>query len=171
MNFLDLVTNQYSVRDFSSKPIEKEKIEYVLEAARLAPSAVNYQPLYFIVIQEEKGKEYLHTCYNREWFKTAPLYILICGNHDQSWKRKDGKDFCDIDAAIAIEHIYLAAAEQGLGSCWVCNFDAEKCSELVELPAHVEPIAILPLGYENENAEKGLKKRKELQEIVRWERF
>lgn len=171
MDFLELVTNRYSVRNFSSTPVEKEKIEYLLEAARQAPSAVNYQPFYLIVVEEDKGKEALHACYDRAWFKTATLYILICGDHSQSWKRKDGKDFCDVDAAIATQHICLAAAEQGLGTCWVCNFDAEKCSDLFNLPANVEPFAILPLGYENETSEKGMKKRKELKEIVRWESF
>ncbi|MCD7973560.1 MAG: nitroreductase family protein [Candidatus Azobacteroides sp.] len=173
MNFLDLVKKRFSLRNFSDRPVEREKIDYLLETARWAPSAVNYQPWYFIIIQEEEGKEKLRACYGREWFKTAPLYILICGDHEISWKRKDGKDFCDVDISIAVEHLSLAAAEQGLGSCWVCNFDAEKCKESFNLPAHIEPIVILPVGYPDEKA--GLsekeRKRKTIDEITKWETF
>lgn len=172
MNLLELSTKRYSLRNFEKKPVEKNKIEYILEAARLAPSAVNYQPWYFVVITENESIQKIQACYERDWFKTAPMYILICGDHAQSWKRKDGKDFCDVDIAIAVEHICLAAVEQGLGTCWVCNFDAEKCRQLFELPDNIEPIAILPVGYEKEPLEEFVpKNRKCLEEIVRWEKF
>ncbi len=172
MNFLDLSTKRCSVRDFTDAHVEREKLEYILNTARIAPSAVNYQPWFFIVIREEASKQKLHACYNRDWFKKASVYIMACGNHDQSWKRKDGKNFCNIDVAIAIEHICLAATEIGLGSCWVCNFDLEKCKELFELPEHIEPIAFIPIGYPADNLifENTTKKRKSLPEIVRWEK-
>ena len=121
MNFLELTKRRCSVRKYASRPVETEKLDYILEAARMAPSAVNYQPWCFLVVKSDKGREKIQSCYPREWFKQAPCYIVVCGDHAQSWKRADGKDHMDIDAAIAAEHICLAAAEQGLGSCWVCN--------------------------------------------------
>ena len=171
MNLLNLISQRSSVRDFASTPIEREKIEYLIESARLAPSAVNAQPWYFIVIQNEENKLKIQSCYQRDWFKTAPVYILVCGDHTKSWKRKDGKDFCNIDIAIAVEHICLMATEQGFGTCWVCNFDAEKCKELFELPSHIEPIVILPVGYPKNISMDESKMRKNLQEIIRWEKF
>jgi len=148
MNFLELVKHRCSVRSFSDKEIEPEKLEYILECARLAPSAVNYQPWRFFVASSDEAKTKLQRCYNREWFTSAPLYILACGDTSQSWKRgSDGKDHLDIDVAIAVEHICLAAAEQGLGTCWVCNFDAALCRQELNLPENLIPVAIIPLGY------------------------
>lgn len=125
MSFLELARKRCSIRKYAPKNVEQEKIDYILEAARLAPSAVNYQPWYFVWVQSAEGKAKLQECYPREWFKQAPYYLIVCGDHQQSWKRGDHKDHMDIDTAIATEHICLAAAEQGLGTCWVCNFDTE----------------------------------------------
>ena len=174
MKFLDLATKRCSIRQYASTPVEIEKLEYVLEAARLSPSAVNFQPWTFIVVQQEEGRMKLQACYSREWFKSAPVYIIVCGNHEQSWKRpSDGKDYLDVDAAIAAEHICLAATEQELGSCWVCNFNVELCHSSFGLPETVEPIALIPLGYLEEPSlfEQSPKKRKGITEVVKWEKY
>ncbi|MCC8143146.1 MAG: nitroreductase family protein [Tannerellaceae bacterium] len=173
MNFLELTNKRCSIRQFAPAAVEEEKLNYVLEAARLAPSAVNYQPWYFIVVREESRRQQLIACYPREWFRSAPMYIIVCGDHRQGWKRKDGKDYTDIDVAITTEHICLAATEQGLGTCWVCNFDRELCSRSFNLPEHVEPVAIIPMGYPAEAGllERTPKKRKEIAGIVRFESF
>ena len=86
-------------------------------------------------------------------------------NHNESWHRRaDNKDHADIDIAIAVEHLCLAAAEQGLGTCWVCNFDTPRCSEVLGLPENLEPAVLIPVGYaEDEPTEK---KRKPLNEIL-----
>lgn len=170
MNLLDTVKNRKSVRAYSAKEVEAEKLEYILECVRLAPSAVNFQPWHFYVIKNSERKALLHQCYAREWFVSAPLYIVACGNTSQSWKRKsDGKDHLDIDVAIAVEHICLAAAEQGLGTCWVCNFDVEMCCRLLDLPPDLCPIAIIPVGYPLEEQNKP-SSRKLISEIVTvWE--
>ncbi len=148
MTFLEIVSARRSVRKYTTQEIEPAKLDYVLETARLAPSACNMQPWRFILIREQENKEKIQQCYNRDWFKSAPVYILACADHQQSWKRKsDGKDHADVDLSIAIEHICLAAAEQGLGTCWVCNFDAELCKKHFNLPEYIEPIAIIPIGY------------------------
>ena len=168
-NFLDLVKQRTSVRSFSQTPVEQEKLDYIMEAVRLAPSACNYQPCSFIILNKKDELEKIAETYPRDWFRTAPVCIVACGNHAESWKRPhDGKDHCDIDVTIAVTHLTLAAAEQGLGSCWVCNFDAKKCSEILNLPAHIEPVALIPVGYpENPNIfNNNVKNRKTMAEIV-----
>lgn len=167
MNFLELARKRCSVRQYSDRSVEPEKIDYVLEAARLAPSAVNKQPWRILLIESEEKRQQLQSCYDREWFKQAPLYLIVCGNHSESWKRaEDGKDHVDVDVAILTEHLCLAAAEQGLGTCWVCNFNVARCKQLFNLPEDLEPIVLLPLGYPaDESAFEGEKKRKALTEI------
>lgn len=170
MTFLDLAKKRYSVRDYKVMPVEKEKLYEVLEAGRMAPSAVNYQPLHFIVITDEAVKNRVSETYARDWFKKAPAVIIVCGDHAKSWKRKDGKDHCDIDAAIAVDHMTLAATDLGLGTCWVCAFDAKRCHEVLGLPENLEVIALMPIGYAADNSEPE-KKRKNLNDIVSWEGF
>ena len=100
-----------------------------------APSAVNFQPWRFRIVTDEAVLKALYSCYKREWLATAPCIIVACVDHNESWHRRaDNKDHADIDIAIAVEHLCLAAAEQGLGTCWVCNFDAPQCSEVLGLP-------------------------------------
>ncbi len=166
--FKQLVEKRYSCRNFSSQAIEKEKLEFVLDVVRMAPSACNLQPWQFVVVMQPAMLEKLHECYSRDWFRTAPCCIVALGNHQQAWHRpNDGKDHCDIDLAIAIDHLTLAAADNGLGTCWVCNFDAKKCAEIVELPTHLEVIALMPIGYPAENSIPE-KKRNPLNEIVQF---
>jgi nitroreductase len=170
MSFIELAKKRYSVRSYLDKPVEKEKILQVLEAGRIAPSAVNKQPWNFIVITNEATKSKIANTYPRDWFKTAPAIIVVCGDHSKSWKRSDGKDHCDVDAAIAIDHMTLAAADIGLGTCWVCAFDAAKCHEVLNLPENLEVIALLPIGYPADTAPKN-KKRLDISEIVTWEEY
>lgn len=165
MDFNEVIKKRYSVRNFKNKPVEPEKLMSILDTGRLAPSAVNFQPWYFIVVGESSERESLDEVYPRPWFKTAPVVVIICADHQQSWKRgRDGKDFADIDAALAIDHMTLQAVNLGLGSCWVCNFDNEKCRSILQLPEYIEPIALLPIGYPNDNPSP--KNRKSLEEIV-----
>lgn len=164
MDFLELVKNRYSCRAYKALDVEKEKLNYMMECVRLAPSAVNKQPWRFrIVSGEEKAK--MQQCYNREWFRTAPLYIIASVRHDEEWVRTDGKHHGDIDVAIAVEHLCLAATKQGLATCWVCNFDAVLCKELFTLPEDEEPAVIIPVGYAADEPKE--KTRKTINEIVK----
>jgi len=174
MQLYDLILKRCSIRSYSSRPVEQAKLDYVLEAARLAPSACNNQPWRFVVIRSDEAKVDIQSCYEREWFRSAPLYILVCSDHSRSWKRpQDGKDHADVDAAIAAEHICLAAAEQDLGTCWVCHFDAKRCAALFNIPADIEPVAIVPIGYpaDPEMFAQAQKVRKKTEEIIVHERF
>ncbi len=171
MDISTLIKERYSLRNYAAKEVEKEKLLKILEAGQFAPSAVNFQPWHFIVVTDKKVHDKAAAIYHRDWFQQAPVYIFICGDHSVSWKRKeDGKDHCDIDAAIAIDHMTLQATALGLGTCWVCNFHVQQCRDFFNLPDHIEPIAILSLGYPDKE-QKTEKKRKPLEEIVHWEKF
>lgn len=166
MDFLDLVKARYSVRDYVQKEIEQSKLDYIMECVRLAPSAVNFQPWRFAIVTDAEQLAALKTAYPREWIQTAPCIIVACADHTQSWHRKaDNKDHADIDLSIAIEHLCLAAAEQGLGTCWVCNFDVPVCREVMRLPEQLEPVALIPIGYPAAQTLPD-KKRKSLAEIM-----
>lgn len=165
MNFLELVKQRYSCRAYKPLGVEKEKLDYILECVRLAPSAVNKQPWCFRIVSKEEDKVRLQQCYNRDWFKTAPMYVVASVLHDEEWVRSDGKHHGDIDIAIAVEHLCLAATEQGLATCWVCNFDAVLCKELFNLPDNEEPAVLIPLGYAEDEVKP--KNRKPIEAIVR----
>lgn len=170
MKFDDLITSRFSVRSYTSEKIDRSIVLDILEAARMAPSAANFQPWHFIVITEKEDLNSIHEVYHRSWFKEAPVCIVVCADHSQSWKRKsDGKDFADVDAAITIDHLVLKATELGLGTCWICNFDVELARHKLELPVHIEPIAIIPIGYTT--SVPPVKIRKELSEMVHWGKF
>lgn len=173
MDFLDLARKRYSVRKFTKQIPEKDKLNKILEAGRIAPSAVNFQPWHFVVITEKEALEDIYKVYHRDWFNNAPMVIVVCGDHDKSWKRADGKDFCDVDISIAVDHMTLEAAELGLGTCWVCNFDKQKCIDTLGLPDNIEPIAILPLGYPADEVDlnRHKNKRKKIDEIIHWQKF
>jgi nitroreductase len=168
MEVLQLMKQRCSVRKFEERPIEEDKLRYVLEAARVAPSACNFQPWRLIVVQDPD----LIARLGPDWVpeSNAPVLIVACGDHQQAWRRRDGKDHCDMDIAIAVDHMTLAAAEVGLGSCWICSFDAFQCAVALELPDHLEPAVLLPLGYpvETKNAARHDVERKALDQVVTW---
>ena len=164
MDFLELTKKRFSCRSYESSEVEKEKLDYILECARMAPSAVNRQPWRFRVFTKENGIEKMWDCYDREWFRTAPACIVISLLHDEEWVRADGKRHGDIDVAISTEHVCLAAAEQGLGTCWVCNFNSDLCKDILQMKAEEEPIVLIPIGYPA--CEATPKNRKPMEEIM-----
>ena len=165
MEFLELVKRRYSCRNYQSKPVEQGKLDYIMECVRLAPSAVNRQPWRFRIVSSEEGRKKLCQCYNREWFTTSPVIIIASILHDEEWVRSDGKHHGDIDIAIAVEHLCLAAAEQGVGTCWVCNFDAKLCKSLFALSDNEEAAVFIPLGYPADELRE--KNRKPISEIIK----
>ncbi len=172
-SFYELAKARYSVRNYRDIPVEEDKLQYILECGRIAPSAANYQPWHLIVIRDKNMRNELAKTYNRPWFLQAPVVVVISVDHHAAWKRSDGKDHADIDASIIIDHMTLAAAEKGLGTCWICNFDAPACAKILQLPAHMEPIAYLPLGYPDKEPDDRTRHlaRKKMEEIVHWEKF
>jgi nitroreductase len=166
---MELVKKRYSVRGFQNKPVEESLLLKILETGSLAPSACNNQPWVIIVIRKDETKKKLAAVYERAWFMAAPVILSICCDLSQSWRRQDGKNYGDVDIAIAMDHIALAAAEAGLGTCWIGNFNRSEAKRALELPDNIEPIVFTPLGYPA--IAPGQKRRKPLEEIVHWEKF
>lgn len=167
--FIDLIKKRYSVRAYQNKFVEECLLLKILEAGSLAPSACNNQPRVFIVIRKEETKKELFSAYERKWFTDAPVILALCCDLSQSWKRADGKNFGDVDVAIAMDHITLAATEAGLGTCWIANFKAPEARRVLRLPENIEPVVFTPLGYPASQPPE--KKRKRLDEIVHWEYY
>ncbi|MDR1652071.1 MAG: nitroreductase family protein [Prevotellaceae bacterium] len=168
MTLLQLLQTRFSVRNYDkNKLVEREKIDYIMECARLSQTACNNQPYLIYIVESEEYRAKLQHCYARDWFAAAPLYIIVCGDHSHAWKRPtDGKISTDIDTAIVGENICLAAAEQNLGACWICNFDAEKCAKLFDLPENIEPIHLFSIGYAGKDIVVPKKLRKSKNEII-----
>jgi nitroreductase len=167
MEFEQLIHARYSVRAYKRDPIPEQVLAKLLEAARIAPTAANRQAFRILVIQTVGREKELKRIYGRDWFVQAPVVIAVCALTDSCWVRADGKSYCDVDAAIVMDHLILAAADQGLGSCWVGAFDARAARRILKLPESVEPIAFTPLGYPGDQP--GQKKRKSIVELVRYE--
>jgi nitroreductase len=168
MDFSEVIRKRYSARAYKPDPVEEGKLEAVLEAARLAPTAANRQPIQLVVIHTKGREDELRRVYKREWFTTAPLVIGVCAVPSQAWSRMDGKNYADVDAAIAMDHLILAATDVGLGTCWIGAFDPAAAREVLGLPEGVEPIAFTPLGYAADEPKP--KQRKAISELVRHER-
>ncbi len=157
MEFLELVKKRRSVRKFSERPVEREKIELCLEAARLAPSACNAQPWRFLVFDEPEKKESLRRAAcsgiyrNSGFIASAPVLVAALSLRGKLLPdlagRFQGKHYPLIDLGIAAEHLVLQAAELGLGTCWVGWFNASAVKKLLRLPKGEHPVALIPIGY------------------------
>lgn len=172
MDFSELAKNRFSLRKFSDKAVEQEKIDIILEAARVAPTAVNFQPQKILVLTDKDALGKVNAC--TKFGFDAPLNFLICYDSSVSWKRgNDGKEEGDIDAAIVTTHMMLAAASVGLGTTWVGSFNPDDVREQFNLPESYVPVAFLPTGYAAADAAPapahGL--RKDLSETVFYNKF
>lgn len=145
MNFLELAKARYSVRNYLEKAVEPEKVEQLIKAGNVAPTAANLQPVRLLVVQQQEGLEKIGKAAN---LYHAPLAIIVCSDHTKAWQRPfDGKKTVDIDASIVTDHIMLEAADLGLGSVWICYFKPEIIKTEFQLPEELEPINILAIGY------------------------
>jgi nitroreductase len=171
MEFVELAQKRHSVRSYSDQPVDDAKLMVVLEAARLAPTACNYQPFSLIVIRDLAIRRQCATVYNRPWFLTAPVVIVACCDHSQSWHRADGKDYGEIDVAIVLDHITLAAADVGLGTCWIGNFSVSEAKKVLNIPAEISVVAMTPLGYPTSLPQVAFKSRKPLEQLVFWDHY
>jgi nitroreductase len=170
LEFNELIQQRYSVRAYKPDPVEDAKLNIVLEAARLAPTASNRQPFQIVVIHTLGRQAELAPMYPRAWFTQAPLILCVCGVPAQTWVRgKDGKNSLDIDAAIVMDHLILAATDQGLGTCWIAAFDPVAVRQILGLPDDVEPVVLTPLGYSADQPREKI--RKPLAELVRYEKW
>ena len=170
MEYSELIAARYSVRAYRPDPVEVEKLEAVLEAARLAPTAANRQPFQLIVMHTAGREDEIGKIYRRPWFVQAPLVVAVCAISSLAWVRESDRFNARlIDAAIVADHLILAAANLGLGTCWVAAFNVEAARGVLGLPEEAEPVIFTPLGYPADQP--GPKIRKPLSELVRYEHW
>ena len=165
-DFLSLAQKRYAVRSYLPKPVEAEKLERILEAGRVAPTAKNTQPFRFLVVQHPERLKKLSACTN---VKGYPLAIIVCSVASEVWVRPfDGKSKPDTDAAIAATHMLLEATDLGLGSCWLMHFDPTPIREQFRIPEGTEPEYILAIGYPAEDSHPSERhtKRKPLEALI-----
>ena len=150
MDFINIAKQRSSVRSYMDKKVETDKLEKILEAAHVAPTAANLQPVHLIAVQSEEGLAKIGKGAN---IYGAPLAIIVCADHNKAWVRPfDKKQSGDIDASILTDHMMLQATELGLGSVWVCYFQPDIIRKEFNLPANLEPVNILVIGYSNDGA-------------------
>ncbi len=168
MDFFEVINKRYSVRAYLPDPVEDEKLQKILEAGRLAPTAHNNQPFQIFVIHTEGKEEALKSIYNRDWFSQPPLLLCVCVFKDQGWVRNyDLRSYFEVDAGIVMDHMILAATALGLGTCWIGAFKAAAAREFLGLPDDLEPLIFTPLGYPADQPKP--RERKPLSELVRFD--
>jgi nitroreductase len=170
MNVFDAITKRKSVRAYLDKPVEKEKLLKVLEAAHLAPSAGNRQEWRIVVVTDAALRKKLASEATRHSFIGEAPIILACCAADTDHVMPCGLKSFAIDVAIAIDHMTLAAVEEGLGTCWIGGFDQSVVKKTLGIPDEVQVVELLPLGYPVDESAV-TKNRMALDEIVKYERW
>jgi len=168
MNVQEAIKTLRSIRKYKDKKVEDEKISRVLNAARLAPSALNNQPWKFIVVSENDMIEKINYACNQTWF--TPTMIIGCVDPAESYVREDGEGYWKMDLALAIHNLMLTAWDEGLGTCLVSAFSEKEVKELLDIPHYIRVLVLTPLGYPDEEKSE-IRKRKPIEEIVFYEKW
>ncbi len=172
MDFITIAKKRCSIRSYTEQQVEPEKLEKILEAAHVAPTAANLQPVHLIAVQSAEGLAKIGKAAN---IYSAPLAIIVCADHSKAWVRPfDQKQTGDIDASILTDHMMLQATELGLGSVWICYFKPDVLSREFDLPTNLEPINILAIGYAGEDfadMERHSQMRIPVSELVSYEKI
>ncbi len=149
MDVFEAIRKRRSIRAYSSQPIPDKTMRKLRQVLRSAPSACNYQPWYFIFVTDAALRRKLGEYSNGQLFiADAPVIVAACGYPEHAYKRMGGYgNSVDMDLAIAIDHLTLAAVAEGLGTCWIGAFDEQKIKQLLKVPGNLKVIALTPLGY------------------------
>ncbi|MGA2613666.1 MAG: nitroreductase family protein [Spirochaetia bacterium] len=168
MDFRDVICGRESVRSYDpTKPVEKLVLERILEAGRVAPSAANKQPWRFLLVSSRENLLKVKRCYARPWFQDAPHMLVVVGKVGDAWTRQDGYNSIETDVAIAMDHMVLAAENEGVGTCWIAAYDPGVLRAALGLGPDERVYTISPLGYPRSGyARKIRKERKALSEVV-----
>ena len=170
-NFLSLVEKRKSIRSYKSIDVEKEKLDYILEAFRLAPSAKNLQPWKLVVVTDKAiMNKLVPVCRNQAFIAEAPVIIAVCVKEEEAYVTMGGYlNSSPVDVGISFEHLMLAATEQGLGSCWIGAFNEKAVGEVIGVPENVRVVALTPIGYPDDQGRE--RKRKSIKEIVSYNKY
>jgi len=169
MNFPQLVHSRESIRDYDpARPVPVDVLERILEAGRVALSAANRQPWRFVVVSSPEMLAKVRPCYDRQWFRDAPLVLVVVGLQDTAWVRgKDGYNSIETDVIIALDHMILAAEYEGVGTCWIAAYDPDVLRTALELKENERVFSITPLGYPRTGfVKRNDKKRRAFNEVV-----
>jgi nitroreductase len=170
MDTVEAIKKRCSVRAYEDREVEDEKLEILLECARLAPSAANLQEWRIIVVRDRDRRANLAKAANNQGFVAqAPAVLVFCAETEQHMMRCGEKSY-PIDVAIAIDHVTLAAVELGLGTCWIGAFYTDRVRDILGIPDHIPVVSLLTLGYPAPGSTRP-KKRLALEEIVKYERW
>ena len=170
MDFYELIKSRETIRNYDpDKEIPDDVLNRILNTGRLAPSASNRQPWTFVLVSSEEKLTEVKATYQRAWFQKATKVIAVVGDKTKSWVRPaDGYNSIETDLAIAMDHIILAAENEGVAACWIIAFDYEKLAKALDLKEHEVVYCIAAIGYPPDGFEKtGNKKRKSLEEVVK----
>ena len=170
MDFTKVIYGRESIRSYDpTRPLEKAVLERILDAGRVAPSAANRQPWRFLLVSSREVLAQIRKCYLKPWFQDAPHVLIVTGRTGEAWSRQDAWNSIETDLTIAMDHMILAAENEGVGTCWIANFDSTILRASLSLSAEERVYAITPLGYPRPGfAKKGQKQRKALSEIVKY---
>jgi len=167
MDVIEVINKRRSVRSYMDKPVERDKIQRLLEAARLAPSASNRQEWRFVVVTDKKRRAALAEAANNQAFVAqAPVVIAACAEHDGHVMRC-GQACYPIDVAIAVDHMTLQAVAEGLGTCWIGAFYEDQVKQILDIPEEIRVVQLLTVGYAAGSPNP--RARLPLQRIVHWE--
>ncbi len=149
MDVMEAILTRRSVREYSSRPIPEAVMERMRRALRAAPSACNFQPWRFVLVQDESLRVKLaEAAHGQKWIADAPVTVVACGLAERAYKKMGGcGNSVDVDVAIALDHLTLAAVAEGLGTCWIGAFDEAAVKALLNVPDGVKVVAMTPLGY------------------------
>lgn len=169
MEFSEVIFARRSIRGYKPQPVPGDVLERVLDSLRISPSAANLQHRRFVVVQDDAIRTKLKEAYNKEWFYTAPVIVAGCVDPVAAWRRSDGFNAADLDIGIAFDHLTLAAANEGLGTCWICAFNEQKAKEILGIPENIRVVALMPLGYPDPAIPVNPFQRKPLEDILKWD--
>jgi nitroreductase len=141
MDVFEAVQTRKSIRSYQDKPVPREKLEKILEAARLAPSARNVEPWHFIAVTDAEKRKMLSKGKFAKFLTQAPLVIVACGDKEAS------PDWYAIDVALAVENMVLTAVSEGLNTCCVGSFDEREVRVALKIPENFEVLVLLAVGY------------------------
>jgi len=168
MDVFKAIKNRYSCRSYKAESIPEEKLNKILEAARLAPSAHNEQEWKFVVVRDVKKRKEVAEAAGQSFIEEAPVIITAVGL-DLEHIMSSGNPAYAIDLAIAVEHMALQAVEEGLGTCWIGAFNQDEVKRVLEIPEECKVVALLPLGFPADKPKP--KSRKKLEEIISYDGF
>lgn len=170
-SLMDLIEKRKSIRSYKPQHVEEEKLNYILQAFRKAPSAKNLQPWKLIIVKDKKKISDLSiACNNQTFLSEAPILIVACAKEDEAYGVMGGyMNSYPVDIALALEHLILAATEKGLGTCWIGAFKEKLVKDLLDVPANVRVVAITPVGYPA--TEGRIRGRKPISKIVCYDKY